>query len=187
MTEDQPNDMTGRTRDGKGRFDRDPETAKRDAQAATLRGRGWGYQRIATHLGMAKSSAHEAVQRALNDTLAEPAATVRQMELDRLDDMYEAVLVVLEREHVTVSQGKVVRRRTGVELDDEGEPRLDDAGKEIPVYEDVLDDAPVLQAVDRLLKIQERRSRLLGLDAPTKQEIGGKLSYEIVGVDLEQV
>lgn len=39
-------------------------------------------------------------------------------------------------------------------------------------------------AVDRVLRIMERRAKLLGLDAPTKAEVGGKLSYEIVGVDL---
>ena len=33
------------------------------------------------------------------------------------------------------------------------------------------DDAPVLAAVDRLLKIQERRARLLGLDQPTKSTV----------------
>lgn len=30
-----------------------------------------------------------------------------------------------------------------------------------------------LRAVDRLLKLMERRSRFLGLDAPTKQEVSG--------------
>jgi hypothetical protein len=37
--------------------------------------------------------------------------------------------------------------------------------------EPVLDDAPVLAAIDRLLRIQERRARLLGLDAPTRSRI----------------
>jgi hypothetical protein len=49
------------------------------------------------------------------------------------------------------------------------------------------DDAPVLAAVDRLLRIQERRAKLLGLDAPVRADVGGKLSYEIVGVDLGQL
>lgn len=184
---DQPNPMADRTRDGNGRFDRDPETAKRDAEAARLRGRGWSYQRIANELGVSKGTAYEAVRRALNDTLTEPAAEARTLELERLDEMHAAVLAVLEREHVTVSQGKVVRRRVGVETDDNGAEVLDGEGKPIPVYEDVLDDAPVLQAVDRLLRIAERRAKLLGLDAPTRAEVGGKLTYEVVGVDLDQL
>ena len=56
---------------------------------------------------------------------------------------------VLQRNHVVVSQGRVV------ELD----------GVPIP------DDAPVLAAIDRLLKIQERRAKLLGLDAPTQSRV----------------
>ncbi|MGH3381352.1 MAG: helix-turn-helix domain-containing protein [Actinoallomurus sp.] len=160
MTDDQPDSMASRTRDGHGRFDRDPETAKRDAEAARLRGRGWTFQRIADELGVSKQTAYDAVQRALADTLTEPAAEARTLELERLDSMHAAVLAVLEAKHFTVSQGKVVR------LDDE------------PLE----DDAPVLQAVDRLLRIAERRAKLLGLDAPAKAEIAGQLTYEVVGV-----
>ena len=178
---------TDRTRDGNGRFDRDPETAQRDAEAARLRSRGLTYRQIGEQLDMSKSSAHDAVQRALHDTLAEPAANVRAFELERLDEMWQAVMAVLEREHITVSQGRIVRRRV---LDANGDPIVvarDRDDKPIFREEEVLDDAPVLAAVDRLLKIQERRARLLGLDAPTKAEVGGTLSYEIVGVDLGQL
>jgi hypothetical protein len=53
----------------------------------------------------------------------------------------------------------------------------------------LLDDAPVLAAVDRLLKVQERRAKLLGLDVPVKRqvEVDGGLRYEVVGVDLDQL
>jgi hypothetical protein len=69
--------------------------------------------------------------------------------------MYRSVMGVLEREHVTVSHGKIV-----VTPDP-------DTGEERPL----IDDAPILNAVDRLLRIQERRARLLGLDAPVKRDI----------------
>lgn len=43
-------------------------------------------------------------------------------------------------------------------------------------------------AVSSVLKIMERRAKLLGLDAPTKQEVTGRVaSYRIEGVDLDQV
>lgn len=42
-------------------------------------------------------------------------------------------------------------------------------------------------AVDRVLRIMERRAKLQGLDAPVKADVGGKLSYEIVGIDPEQL
>jgi hypothetical protein len=57
---------------------------------------------------------------------------------------------VLERNHVTVSHGRIIR----------GENE-----------EPLLDDGPVLTAIDRLLKIQERRAKLLGLDAPARHEV----------------
>ncbi|MGH3382674.1 MAG: helix-turn-helix domain-containing protein [Actinoallomurus sp.] len=142
--------MTSQTRAGNGRYDRDPETAKRDAEAAKLRSRGWTYQRIADHLGVTKATAHEAVKRALHDTLAEPAADVRELELARLDAMYDAVIKVLETKHVTVNNGRVIYV---------GDTPLED-------------DGPVLAAVDRLIKIQERRARLLGLDAKTQHDMG---------------
>jgi hypothetical protein len=145
------------------------------------------YRQIAAQLNVSYTTAYDSVQRALKAIVEEPAADVRQLELARLDEMWQAALKVLETPHVTVSQGRVVRRRI---LDDNGDPIVvarDRDDKPIFREEEIYDDAPVLAAVDRLLKIQARRAALLGLDAPTKQEIGGKLSYEIVGVDLGQL
>lgn len=163
MTEDRPDNMSDWTRDGKGRFARDPETAAQDARAAQLRARSWTYQQIADELGISQSAAHDAVQRVLAATVAEPADAVRKLELERLDRMAQEVEAVLKRRHVTVSNGKVVQ------LDGE-------------VIED---DGPILQAVDRLLKIQERRAKLLGLDAATKVSVDadnlGKEIGELLG------
>jgi hypothetical protein len=185
---DQPEDMAARTRDGKGRFDRDPDTVKRDGEAAALRARSWTYRQIGEALGMSTSSAHEAVQRALADTLEEPAAAVRALELEKLDALERAVLVVLEREHVTVSQGRVVRRRTDeIEKDKDGEDKVDGDGNPVYVWEDILDDSPVLAAVDRLLKVADRRAKLLGLDSATKIDVSGGVKYEIVGVSADQL
>jgi hypothetical protein len=185
--DDQPEDMTTRTRDGKGRFDRDPDTVKKDGEAAALRARSWTYRQIGEALGMSTSTAYDAVQRALADTLAEPAAAVRALELEKLDALERAVLVVLEREHVTVSQGRVVRRRTDEIEQVNGEDKVDDDGNPVYVWEDILDDSPVLAAVDRLLKVADRRAKLLGLDAATKLDVSGGVKYEIVGVPADQL
>jgi hypothetical protein len=40
-----------------------------------------------------------------------------------------------------------------------------------------------MKAADRLVKIGERRAKLLGIEAPVKIEQGGTLRYEIAGVD----
>lgn len=185
--DDQPEDMTTRTRDGKGRFDRDPNTAKKDGEAAALRARSWTYRQIGEALGMSTSTAYDSVQRALADTLEEPAAAVRALELEKLDALERAVLVVLEREHVTISQGRVVRRRTDQVEQVDGEDKLDDDGQPVYIWEDLLDDSPVLAAVDRLLRVQERRAKLLGLDSATKVDVSGGVTYQLVGVDVDKL
>ncbi|MFJ1698176.1 hypothetical protein ACIOHC_24175 [Streptomyces sp. NPDC088252] len=143
-------DPQARPHDGRGRFVRTLSTAERDAAAADLRSKGWTYPRIAEHLGYNhRADAYNAVQRVLKETVREAGEELRTLELERLDALYVAASEVLEREHVTVSNGRVV----------------DLHGAPIP------DDGPVLAAIDRLLKIQERRARLLGLDAPVKRDI----------------
>jgi hypothetical protein len=139
------------TRGGDGRYDRDPDVARRDARACELRARNMPYSEIAAELGISKSQAYEGVQRALADTVREPADDVRQLELLRLDELARAAREVMTGTHYVVSQGKVVRlTRGGAPLEDDG---------------------PVLAAIDRLLKIQERRARLLGLDSPQRVSI----------------
>lgn len=177
-----PDDMTTRTgendraRDGRGQYTRDPATVEQDAQAATLRKKGLSYQQIAQKLGIPRSSAFDAVQRALADTIREPGESLRALELERLDtelekldEMEQMVRDILSREHVTVSQGRVV---------------YDDAG------DTVRDDTIILQCVDRLGRLAEQRRKngesrrkLLGMDQPPKVEVTGGITYQIVGID----
>lgn len=141
---------THRTRDGRGRYIRTRDSAQRDAEACRLRTLGHTYDHIAAELGFAdRSKARQAVERGLTAVVAEPAGELRALELSRLDELWRRAWAVLEREHRVVQLGKVVRDQDG---------------------QAVVDHGPTLQAIDRLLKIQERRSRLLGLDAPTKVE-----------------
>src|SRR5690606_5993712 len=91
--------------------------------------------------------------RALEASIAEQHRSVelyREEELQRLDLLMTEAWAVLKRAHVTVSHGRVIYDES--------------TGQPLP------DDGPVLQAIDRILKIQERRAKLLGLDAPTKIE-----------------
>ncbi|WP_377271914.1 helix-turn-helix domain-containing protein [Peterkaempfera sp. SMS 1(5)a] len=146
-------------RDGWGRYTRTLEAAQRRANALELRSHGLTYDQIAEHLGISKSAAFETVQQGLADTVAEPAAAARKLELDRLDVLYQAAMRVLEAQHLTVSHGKVVQH-DGAPLEDDG---------------------PVLNAIDRLVRISERRARLLGLDAPNRVSVDAeKLGAEIL-------
>lgn len=81
--------------------------------------------------------------------------------LERLRNMEESVRTVMARKHITINNGQVIR----VVNPDTGEK------------ETVEDDTFVLQAVDRLSRIEEQRRktsdsicRLLGLNAPTRVE-----------------
>lgn len=74
-----------------------------------------------------------------------------QLELDKLDMMERLMWRIVNKRHVLAQHGHVV-------LD----PETGDA---------MLDDAPLFQATDRLLKIHERRSKLLGLEAATRVDV----------------
>jgi hypothetical protein len=153
-------DPNGRQRGGNGRFLRSIETAERDAKACRLRSDGWTYPAIAAELGYCgPGEAYNATQRAMMAIIREPAEELLRLELDRLDMMWRAAVEVLRRKHVTVSHGKVVIV--------DGQP--------LP------DDAPVLNAIDRLLSIQARRAKLLGLDAPKKIEV---LSMDVIDAEI---
>lgn len=139
-----------RSRTGNGKYDRGNVEVERDAQAAELRGQGLTYAAIGERLGCSKSVAYERVRRAFRDTLAEPADQARAVELARLEDAHDRALAVLLREHITVSHGRVVK-------DEDGNT--------------IIDDGPVLQAVDRIRALSESRRKLLGLDAPARVSV----------------
>lgn len=141
-------------RGGNGRFEHGADNAAKDAKAVEMRGRGHTYAEVAKALGMSHASAaRKAVERALVATVAEPCEQLRRLELAKLDTMAVAAWEVLDAQHPLVSAGRVMAW--------DGEP--------------LTDPMPVLAAVDRLLRISERRCRLLGLDAPVQLD-GGVLS-----------
>ncbi|MFJ8690296.1 hypothetical protein [Micromonospora wenchangensis] len=130
------------------------EVAKRRADAVAMRMTGASFQEIADTLGYnSRGAACQDVTRALEANIAEQNRAVevyREEELQRLDLLMAEAWRVLRRQHVTVSHGRIIR-------DEETDQPL-------------LDDGPVLAAIDRVLKIQERRAKFLGLDAPTRVE-----------------
>ena len=111
-----------------------------EVPAIALRRSGVPFREIAVRIGGAPWTAHAAVMRVLDRTLADPAESagvLRTMELERLDALLAAVWPAA-----------------------------------------VAGDLP---AVGMALRVAERRARLLGLDAPTRQELtgadGGRLSF----------
>jgi hypothetical protein len=121
----------------------------RDAWAADRWADGWYLKDIAAALDVSMSNAHAAIERAMAASreakinAGERGRTVQRVRLERA---HEAAMRVLEAEHITVSNGRVVA--------------LD--GTPVPDHD------PVLRAIDRIVKVSESLRRLDGLDQPVK-------------------
>ncbi|MET8766334.1 helix-turn-helix domain-containing protein [Streptomyces sp. NPDC004658] len=137
-------------RDGKGQYIRTINNARRDAHAAELRAEGWTYQQIADELGIDKSNAILAVRRAVRDACAGPGQDLINLEVHRLEAMYDQVIDILSKDRPVVSHGHIV-------YGDDGQPLVDDELK--------------LKAIDRALRTRESFRKLLGLDAPSRVSI----------------
>lgn len=153
-------------RDGNGRYRRGPEAVARDAHAAELFGQSWTYQEIADELGITKSSAIKAVQRAMRDVVKGPGEKALAIHIDRLEYLYDKAIEILEDEHVVVSHGRIVK-------DDAGQP--------------IADSGPKLAALREARATLESFRKLTGLDQPAKVNLSGGVRYEVVGVSPEDL
>ena len=147
MTAKTKNKITAR--DGNGKAMRTPEHIAKDQQAAQLRSMSLTYAQIGERLGITKQAAHQAVLRAIADIPKDGAEMALKLELEKLDIVEQKLMQALLRKHLKVSNsGKVI------------------------IHEDdvVYDDQPVISAATALMRLGERRARLLGLNAPTRVE-----------------
>ena len=119
---------------------------------------------IGERLGFSQAYIYKLYKKALKGIIFETVETTRKIELQRLDDLQLKAQAILNTFHPIISQGIVVR---DVIDDENGQPIIDlTTGR--PVTIRVQDQGAVLSAIDRVLKIMERRAKLLGLDAPAK-------------------
>lgn len=165
--------MTARTpRGADGKFTRTIRTVQRDFDAAGMRVKGASYGRIAKELGFAsRGHAHDAVTRALRDTPYPGADDDKLLDLERIDRLIEQAWAIMEREHVTVSNGHIVGKRIGWERDDDGQILRDGDDAPIPIFEDILDDGPAATAIREIRMLLERRAKIIGYDAPAKSRV----------------
>lgn len=132
------------------------EVAARRAKLIEYRRQRRPYREFYEELGYSSpAAASRDFNRALEENLAEvrtSAEAYREEELLELDHLAATAIRVMHTPHYEVTQsGKIVEDpETGLPL---------------------IDDKPKLAAIDRLLKIQDRRSKLLGLDAAQKVEV----------------
>lgn len=110
---------------------------------------GLSYRKIAEQMGCSVSTVYEAVKRAMavvSETTAQQAKVIRDTELERLDELQVALW--------SKARGRPARGTPGD-----------------PNYQPAVE--PDMKAVDRLLRIMERRAKLLGIDAPERFEHTG--------------
>ena len=116
---------------------------------------------------LSQTTVHRRIQVEIDAAVTPLAVAARQTELDRLDNLAQRVLKVIEMRHFVTQYGEFG-------IDEESGQRL-------------LDDAAVLRGVDRLLHIAERRAKLLGLDAPRQLDAAVSVRYTINGVDMNDL
>lgn len=149
------------------------QSAQLRKRIVELRDQGLSFREIAAEVNRAVDTTWRHYQNAMREipaaavaAHAETMAARRDEQLRRIDLERESVMEVLTAFHVTVSQGRVVNL-------DSGDP--------------VADTAPVLAAVDRLVKLDDQEAKLLGLYAKTEVNVSGGVKYEVVGVPVEDL
>lgn len=149
------------TRNAEGEYEHGIDQAQMDAAAARMRASGFSYQEIANAQNVVISAAHGRVRRALAAVPVEAVRELRQVELDRMDDLVKQATGILRKDHPMISHGRLI------------------AG--------VFDVRPKLLAIQALLRISESRRRLLGLDEPIKHEVrvNDKIVEEIERLAME--
>lgn len=156
-----------RLRTGKGSFERSIESVTRDAKAADLRAQNWSLQEIADELGYSdRSNVRRAITRAHQDVAQGPAERLLAVYAARLEDIYQRTMEIAEEDHVVVSHGKII---TGAD----GNP-LPDHGVTLSAFR---------EARAALADVR----KMVGLDQPTKVEHSGELTYQVVGVDPQDI
>lgn len=153
---------------------------ERMAQALKLRADNWTYQRIADELGISRTQAFEDVDEALKEITSEPAALTLKFELDRLDEMQRplnevirAVDVIREFEAETLRVASLEMAEPDHKKDQAQVERDYDRELETTIKRTDAALERLFRAVDRSLKIQDRRAKYLGLDnAPAPDNSG---------------
>lgn len=145
---------------------------KRDREAARLKAVGHTLEEIAEMLDLKDWTTGEydprraanAVRHGLHAVVKFSTDEMRLQELESLDAMEQHLWQQLRREHVLVQQGRVIMVEGQV----------------------IQDERFVLEALDRILKIKERRAKYLGLDAQVRlsveaDQIGGEIA-QLIGM-----
>lgn len=112
----------------------------------------------------------EMYKKAMKAIIAPATEELRQLEQARMDSMLVELNRMFRRTYWLVNQGSVVR---DVVEDEQGQPIVD-AVTGLPLTTRLEDVSPKLGIMDRMMKIMDRRAKLMGLDIPVRREITGE-------------
>ena len=159
------------------------EQAQRRAEIMRLRLDGLTLEEIGTHMGIARDAVHNIISRALDNLNKKPAEDLLAMELARCEELIEESMATVRAFHPLIANGKVVYAPV---LDDNGQPMRDPATGE--VLTTVLEDkAPKLAAIATSIRVLERRSKYLGLDAPVRAQTDLTVNTQSTAPDLSHL
>jgi len=119
---------------------------------------------ISRELNLSVAYVRKMYQNALKAIISPEVEQQRKIENERLDKLHAEAMRVLQAFHPVVNNGAVVR---DIVEDENGDPIINHRTGEVKTVR-LNNQEAVLKAIDRLIRISERRSRLWGLDAPTK-------------------
>lgn len=130
-----------------------------------------------------KSYMHTRYLEALAAIPAREAAGHRAELGELLNEVIDVANQIMRKNHVAVSQGRVVREGKPY-INDDGEAAIAE-GAGAPVH----DDAPKLAAAAEIRKAAVELARLYGLNIPVKQEVEhtGAVNYTINGVQVDKL
>lgn len=143
----------------RGMKDRDlneAQRAERDAFIWRCRRANWLQTEIAEEVGLSQAQVSKILASMAKIKDEETLSQVREMQLERLDQLANTFLAIADREHLAHNNGRVV-------TDPSTGERVRDSGPEIAAYSKYLD-------------VLKERSKLLGLYAPEKVQHTGSVT-----------
>jgi hypothetical protein len=149
------------------------ENLDRELRALDMKRRGATYEAIGKDLGVSGQRAHQLVKKALDRHETPMVEELRAMEVERLDVMLVKAWEMYFAKHPYVSAGQVVYLVTGPDGGSENVVVVNDAGVNIA-------------AGQLLLRIAERRAKLLGLDTPVPMKIQ-VLTEDVIDAELRRL
>jgi len=135
-------------------------TIERDQRILKMKTSGMGAYEIARELDMTPTAVYVAIERALADAVRPDLDTELPLAVERIDAAEGKLWEIIQRPHYqhTVT-GQLIR-------DPDGQPKIDSG--------------PVIAALTALHRWEERRAKLMGIDAPARQHI----SIEMIDAEI---